>query len=529
MKTSKYLTARVLALMSLLSLQLPLQAQEPTWADDIACIIYQNCSSCHNDEGVGPFSLMSYSDAYNFRSSIRYFVEEEIMPPFPADPEYADYLNVTKLSDAEKQAILDWIDAGAPPGNLDYAADAPIIEPQLAIPDPDMTVQFEAYTSNALTTDDYRCLVGELEHTGNLWIQGLEVIPSNPKIVHHSLLAAEPIGFGSIQDFFDPGPGYACFGRVGSWQSIDLGGWSPGYQAPIYPDGFAFKLAGTYDDLIIQNHYPLGSAGQSDSSLVHIKLADSSSNPRTLVRWELINHYNTLLNGPLFIPANEERTFYARYDLQEPMTVLSVAPHMHLIGSSIEVKARLPWGDTIGIVKVDDWNFEWQLEYEFRQPLTLPPGTMIVAKAVYDNTEDNPQNPYDPPQDIEAGPNSTDEMLLVYFTYAKSDTSDQYLEFEDDPEFYPECASLVNSIEDYEALAFEAFPNPFGDHFQIYVNRPEPDMIIQLRDIQGRVLKTLPVADQQTRIDASEIPAGIYFVELVSENENRVRRLIKLE
>lgn len=42
-----------------------------TWAVDIAPILYQNCTKCHNSQGIAPFPLMTYDDAYNNMAAVK--------------------------------------------------------------------------------------------------------------------------------------------------------------------------------------------------------------------------------------------------------------------------------------------------------------------------------------------------------------------------------------------------------------------------------------------------------------------------
>ena len=70
---------------------LAVRAQTPTWSSDIAPILYANCTSCHHNGGIAPFSLMTYQDAQTWAFDINYAVTNRIMPPWPADPNYKHF------------------------------------------------------------------------------------------------------------------------------------------------------------------------------------------------------------------------------------------------------------------------------------------------------------------------------------------------------------------------------------------------------------------------------------------------------
>jgi len=77
------------------------------------------------------------------------------------------------------------------------------------------------------------------------------------------------------------------------------------------------------------------------------------------------------------------------------------------------VKARLPDGNAVRdvwLLWIPEWDFYWQDEYRFETPVSLPRGTKITMRFIYDNSSRNPRNPFDPPQRIRFGPMSTDEM-----------------------------------------------------------------------------------------------------------------------
>jgi hypothetical protein len=94
--------------------------------------------------------------------------------------------------------------------------------------------------------------------------------------------------------------------------------------------------------------------------------------------------------------------------------ILNVTPHMHLLGRTMNVEAKLPSGATTCLVDVPDWDFHWQGTYSYRQPVALPLGSSVSLTATYDNSADNPENPNSPPKDVTWGESTTDEMCLAF-------------------------------------------------------------------------------------------------------------------
>ena len=90
----------------------------PTFSKDVAPILYKNCTTCHRPGEIAPMSLLTFRDARPWVKSIGAQVQKGAMPPWHADPAYGEFLNDRRLSAAEKDTILRWVNAGAPEGDL---------------------------------------------------------------------------------------------------------------------------------------------------------------------------------------------------------------------------------------------------------------------------------------------------------------------------------------------------------------------------------------------------------------------------
>jgi predicted CxxxxCH...CXXCH cytochrome family protein len=124
MKTHKFLLLALLLIMT--GAPKKFIAQTPTWADNIATIMYGNCTSCHHAGGLAPNPLMSYTEAYNFRFQIKQYVTDGYMPPWPPDAGYKHLAFERILSDGDKAKISDWVLGGAPEGNPANAPQPPV-------------------------------------------------------------------------------------------------------------------------------------------------------------------------------------------------------------------------------------------------------------------------------------------------------------------------------------------------------------------------------------------------------------------
>jgi hypothetical protein len=155
-----------------------------TWSDDVALIIYDNCTSCHRPGGIGPFTLMDYTSAAAQAYPIVDAVTTGYMPPWSPNPAYQSYAHERLLTDSEIQTLVEWLAEGSLEGNSDLAPPAPVYpEDGFILNPPDLEVQIPTYTSQATNfSDDYVCISMPLGLTSNKKLRAFEVVPGNPEV-----------------------------------------------------------------------------------------------------------------------------------------------------------------------------------------------------------------------------------------------------------------------------------------------------------------------------------------------------------
>jgi len=119
-------------------------------------------------------------------------------------------------------------------------------------------------------------------------------------------------------------------------------------------------------------------------------------------------------------PYQKNTPAIAQDKITEDVYVHSIFPHMHFRGKQMKITATKPDGSIIELISVPDFDFNWQLVYNYTEPILLPKGTTITAKGVFNNSFQNPLNP-DPSKEVTFGYQSSDEMFmgLVNYTVAK--------------------------------------------------------------------------------------------------------------
>jgi hypothetical protein len=106
--------------------------------------------------------------------------------------------------------------------------------------------------------------------------------------------------------------------------------------------------------------------------------------------------------------------------------MVGIVPHAHQLARWVEIKAHVPGEqEPLLVVRVPQWDYNWQSSYELQSPRRFPAGTRFEAEVSYDNSATNPRNPFDPPQNVWHNESIHDEMLLPMFTFASEQPLDR--------------------------------------------------------------------------------------------------------
>lgn len=500
------------------------------WATDVAPILYENCVKCHRDGGIGHFSLIGYGNAATNSFAIMDATQARRMPPWKPDPSYRRFAHERRLTDEQIQTIQDWVLSGAAPGDLSQAPPDPVYVPGSNVGAPDHILTTPLYTVTA-TEDEYRCFVIPNGLNQPAFLRGLEAIPGNHEVVHHILIYEDTTGQAKILDSQTPEPGYVNFGGTGVNGSRLIGAWVPGSTTILTPPFMGMKLT-PGADLIVQMHYPEGVTGMSDMTTLNFFFTPTNENIREIRLAPLINHTPLSLEGwPLVIPANQVKTYHAKFKTPIDGSVLSVAPHMHLIGRSIYSYAVTPQNDTIPLIRINDWDFHWQGGYYFQKVQKVPANSTVHAYATYDNTLNNPFQPSNPPQLVTQGEATTDEMMLIYFAFLEYQPGDEEILL--DSTLLSSAAPFLPDARDIGAI--RVFPNPASEQISIEFEIAEmTDIQASITNLNGGVLKIfaekhgLTPGIYRENADIRDLPPGVYLVKIqTSSGKNRATKIVK--
>ena len=406
----------------------------PTFSKDVAPILYRNCTGCHRPGEIGPMSLLTYEDARPRAKDIRDKVADGLMPPWHADKTHGKFANDRSLSAEDKAVLVKWANNGAPKGD---PKDLPALPPYAdgwALGQPDTIVQMPVdYKVPADGFVEYEYFEIPTNFTEDKWVQSVEVRPGARAVVHHVIVTARPPqperrpgGFRFAtgmeiprgQTGSDPAAAKAVDSSHGKGQrlfpapqrlGVFIGGFAPGTSAYKFEPGAAMLIrAGS--TLVLQMHYTTNGKEAIDRTKVGFTFAKQP--PERELRM------GTLINGQLKIPAGaNDYSIAADMTALTDVTLRSLLPHTHLRGKSWEYSVIYPDGRTETILSVPKYDFNWQTDYVFAEPLKLPKGARIHAVAHYDNSAANKSNP-DPTVDVAWGDQTWEEMMFTGFVYS---------------------------------------------------------------------------------------------------------------
>ena len=480
---------------------------------DVAGIFYSRCASCHHAEGGAPFSMMNYSQTYPHASAIQADLNSGKMPPWPPDTTYTRFLHERIITASEKNTILSWINGGALKGDTTQAPPAPSYSKYKLNGTPDLILRIPTFTSNAVTKDAYDCFTLPTGLTNDRVIRACEIVPGNADIVHHVIVNIDSTG--TIVDDLSGG----CINPLGS---ITFAIYVPGSSPIIFPGQAPLKMgvrlkAGS--KIMMQMHYPLGSAGKQDSTQIRIYFYPLGATGIRPVQFP-----SPLSNWNLEIPANTIDTFTTQFPtagtLTSPLSLYAVFPHAHLIGKSMKLYTYNPT-DTTPLININNWNFQWQGYYTYRKMIKVPAGNTLFSKHVYDNTASNPYNPHNPPQYMVDGVNTTDEMFFDSFQWLDYQPGDESIDMES---LFVNDTLLSASVNESVPLSVHsyAYPNPFNDHIKIGYELTRPaETSVSVYNIYGSEIKNLGYQNNSAGAysvnwdgkneSGTKVPAGIYF------------------
>ena len=418
-----------------------------SFANDVQPILEYNCASCHIENGPGTVHLDMSTAAGVTGFDADYIdtvVSVGFMPPWPAEDGDVPFHDDRRLDDESKAIIAAWAEQG---GELDVDPSTPIVpsRPTQTVIERDHVLVGEPYKGTLEDIDDYRCQIYDPGLDASGFLQGFTIEPDQTEVVHHGLLfhaSATSRANAEAADANDPAIGWSCTGLAGVDGVQQIMSWAPG-QDPIALPADTGIATEPGDFFIVQIHYHYeeesADLDPDESALVLdfasdevIEAAGGDLDPVDL----------TLYLGPAEIPCSsdesgplcdrdaaiealEERSgrFSAviansliaqcgasvedfadmtdgiassTCDLPaKPGQIVSIWGHEHEFGKAFTMTLNPDTPDERVLLDIQNWDFDWQLDYRPIEDIVLVPGDIIRVECTWDRSkipeEDEPR------------------------------------------------------------------------------------------------------------------------------------------
>lgn len=356
-----------------------------SYEKEISPILAKNCVACHSEGGIGPFAMDSYEKVKQWSGMIRESIRTDRMPPFHADPHVGAFTGDMNLSVKDTQTLIHWIEAGAPRG----AGSDPLKinakpAPEWELGQPDLIIELPEYKVPASGVVDYQNPVVMNPLMQGRWLRAATVKPSDRQAVHHLL-------------------------------SNGVGGYAVGAETSKFPAGTGTWVA-PGQKFQFQMHYTPYGKETVEKTRVGLYFYPDNAPP------EIMRRSAVIANAGIEIPPNTPRHQEVAYiTFPEQATLFSVFPHAHYRGESMAISLQKPGSTTEELIlSIPKYDFNWQRGYDFKEPISIAPGTKLITRYVYDNSKYNPANP-DPTIKVTWGEQSHEEMQYTALGFRWND------------------------------------------------------------------------------------------------------------
>jgi Flp pilus assembly protein TadD len=477
-----------------------------TFSQHIAPIVYQECSPCHRPGESGPFPLLTYDDVKAHATQIADVTKRRFMPPWLPEPGHGEFTEEHRLTDKQIELFATWAAQGALPGPTTNAPKPPAFTADWQLGKPDMILQLpRPYFLAADGPEIFWNFILPVPVNATRWVRAIEVRPGNARAFHHAnVIIDRAHGARKLERVPNegfPGMDIALEEETFEPDSHFLS-WKPGSVPLVEPPGMAWR-ASPGMDLILNVHLKRTGKNEFVTPTIGLYFTDQ---PQTkfamLVQME---H-----DGSLEIPAGAT-DFIVADDLKMPLDVqvLAVYPHAHYLARVMEAYATLPDGSRKWIIRIPDWDLNWQGVFRFKQPVFLPRGSIVSMRYHYDNSSANIHNPNNPPKPIRAGNTASDEMSHFWLQVLPAGAEDQR-------------AVLQESV---MRQRLEKYPTDFNASFNL------GDIMLSQGNVADAVayFQRATAAQPSSVVAATELGVALFMSGKLPDAEKQLKHALELD
>ncbi len=416
-----------------------------TFSEHIAPILFKECTYCHREGGTSHFELKTYRQAKGYATAMAFVTKEKMMPPWPADPNYTEFIGQRILSEKQIKLFKKWVTDGLQEGDKTKLPPLPQYPFGSMIGTPDVRLPIQPILLPANSSDHFVLVKVPFELPSETYVSTIEFMPGRNNVVHHVNGDLVRYDFNKKRNVFDGELSTnmvldttikLAFDKLGlanddgTYPALQKStvNYLPGVTAQQYPEGIgSFHLPRKGAFLLNDIHYGFTKKEVLDSSYINLFFAKNPTT-RPLQEFQLGTIGVSPVEPNMIMLPDVEKKVWSKYRVPKDISILTINPHMHLLGKSFKAYALKPDGDTIRLISIPRWDFNWQYFYTFKKMVKIPAGSTIVAEGVYDNTRKNLNNPFNPPQiitDQNGSMKATDEMFQFIISYLPYEPGDE--------------------------------------------------------------------------------------------------------
>lgn len=272
--------------------------------------------------------------------------------------------------------------------------------------EPDYIIEVPEQQIPATGILDYITLMVPINIPEDRWVRASQYVAGDRTVLHHTLNGV----IGPEQNV----RGFAnILGSSGGGTGPEIAAYVPGGSPRMMPENTGGLLkAGS--KLFLQLHYTTTGKETTDASRIGLWFYPEGEVPQERMSGDCACIFTpTWVNIPPYDPAYEMQQ---SVHIKEDLYLYTFLPHMHFRGKSMKAEAIYPDGTREQLINIPNYNYNWQISYEFVEPKFLPEGTEVLVTGVFDNSENNLANP-DPARSVPWGQQSWDEMFFGAMTW----------------------------------------------------------------------------------------------------------------
>jgi len=408
-----------------------------SYYQDVEPIILSKCTPCHRPGEAAPFPLLTYNDISKRSNFIKKVITSGYMPPWTADNNYVHFSNDRSLTKKEIETVVNWIDNGVKKGKKSTTEISELYSITGYGRTPDLTLTaLDTFTVKGNNKERFVEFKIPFELDQEQAIEGVEFFSNNKRLIHHANYSVQVISDSAIDIYQQPKFANHTDGntiytdpyRIFKRDMAYYGGWIPGSSAESYPEGIGWTMP-KRGIILLSIHFSPTPIDEQSVNGIHLFFTKKPIKRKvTVVSFGSGGLGEKDIRPSFFmIPANQVRDYTLKFtNPAEDLSLLYIWPHMHYIGKSFKAYYTNNLGDTIPLVNIPKWDYRWQEMYRYKKFMKIPRGSTIHMECTYDNTEKNPFNPFNPPQNIYSYSNMQSDqemmtMLLIYVPYKEDD------------------------------------------------------------------------------------------------------------